>query len=264
MALFAANAQRVRAHQQLSDAERDTALQICRLVEGLPLAIELAAGWPRVLSCAEIADEIKHNLDFLASTVLGIADRHRSMTVVFEHSWRLLTKDELRALAWLAVFRGGFGRAAADMAGAPLTLLWTLVARSWVRRVGEGRYDMHELAGQYAWQRLATDPDEVERAQQAHAIFYASLLATRFAALTGAGQLAATVEIAGEIDNIRAAWRWACDHVDIDAIGAASIRSRSTASFAGCCTRALPPCFFCEFADKSRTICYGGFPCHAG
>src|SRR5215213_722000 len=222
VALFAAHAQRAQAGQALSAAEWDTALQICRLVEGLPLAIELAASWLRVLSCAEIAAEIARDGGFLASADRGIPDRHRSMSIVFAHSWRLLTEDERRALRWLAVFRGGFGRAAAEAAGVSLTLLWALVARSWVRRVGEGYYGMHELARQYAWTQLATTPDEANQAQHTHAAYYTAFLGARFAALIGAGQLEAAAEIAIEIDNIRAAWRWACDHADADAIGAAT------------------------------------------
>src|SRR6185503_16584840 len=113
---------------------------------GLPLAIELAASWMRVLSCAEIAAEIARDMGFLASPDQGIPDRHRSLAVVFAHSWHLLADDERGALRRLAIFRGGFGRAAAEAAGVPLTLLWMLVARSWVTRVSEGRYSIHELA----------------------------------------------------------------------------------------------------------------------
>jgi predicted ATPase/DNA-binding XRE family transcriptional regulator len=221
-ALFAAHAQRVQAGQELSISERAAALQICRLVEGLPLAIELAASWMRVLSCAEIASEIERDLGFLASAERGIPARHRSITVVFEHSWQLLSADEQRALRCLSVFRGGFGRAAAEALGVPLTLLWTLVARSWVTRVGEGRYGMHELVRQYVGQQLAPNPDELERAQRAHALYYTAFLGARFVALTGAGQLDAAAEIAIEIDNNRAAWRWVCDHTNAEAIGAAT------------------------------------------
>jgi predicted ATPase/transcriptional regulator with XRE-family HTH domain len=222
VALFAAHARRIWAGRGLSDPERDTVLEICRLVKGLPLAIELAASWLRVLSCAEIATEIKRDLGFLASPERGIPERHRSIRVVFEHSWRLLSQDEQQALRWLAVFRGGFTRAAAEAAGVRLTLLWTLVARSWVGRVGEGRYLMHELVRQYVWQHLAAAPDEAEQAEQAHAGYYTSFLGAHFAALTGAGQLEAIAEIALEIDNIRAAWGWACDHADADAIAVAT------------------------------------------
>src|SRR3954449_12270275 len=77
VALFAAHAQRAQAGQALSAAERETALQICRLVEGLPLAIELAASWLRVLSCAEIAADIARDGGFLASADRGVPDRHR-------------------------------------------------------------------------------------------------------------------------------------------------------------------------------------------
>jgi predicted ATPase/DNA-binding XRE family transcriptional regulator len=222
VALFAAHAQRAQAGRGLSAAERDTALQICRLVEGLPLAIELAAAWLRVLSCTEIAAEIARDVGFLANADRGVPDRHRSITIVFAHSWHLLTEDERCALRWLAVFRGGFDRAAAEAAGVSLTLLWTLVARSWVRRVSAGRYGMHELARQYAWAQLATTPDEADQAQHTHAAYYTAFLGARFAALIGAGQQEAAAEIALEIDNIRAAWRWACDHGDAAAIGAAT------------------------------------------
>jgi predicted ATPase/tetratricopeptide (TPR) repeat protein len=222
VALFATHVRRAQAGRELSAAERAAALQICRLVEGLPLAIELAASWMRVLSCEEIAAEIARDSGFLVSPDQGIPDRHRSLAVVFAHSWRLLSEDERRALRWLAIFRGGFGRAAAEAAGVPLTLLWTLVARSWVTRAGEGRYTMHELARQYAWTQLAAVVGEVEQAHQAHAAYYTTFLGTRFASLTGAGQLKAAAEIALEIDNIRAAWRWACDHADANAIGAAT------------------------------------------
>src|SRR3954468_22873214 len=81
---------------------------------------------------------------------------------------------------------------------------------------------MHELARQYAWTQLALAPVEAGQAQHTHAAHYTAFLGARFAALIGAGQQEAAAEIAIEIDNIRAAWRWACDHGDADAIGAAT------------------------------------------
>ena len=125
--LFEERARRVFPAFDLA-AERDAVQRICRLVEGIPLAIELAATWTRVLSCAVIGDEIVSNLAFLTSAMRNASDRHRSMQAVFDRSWELLSQEERGVLARLSVFRGGFQRRAAEqVAGATLPLL----TRSW-------------------------------------------------------------------------------------------------------------------------------------
>ncbi len=129
VALFVQSARRVQAGFVLRAEERLAVARICRLVEGMPLAIELAAAWARVLSCAEIAREIERtlapeaNLEFLAASMRDVPERHRSMRAVIDHSWKLLSDDEQCALRQLAVFRGGFTREAAErVAGALLAL----------------------------------------------------------------------------------------------------------------------------------------------
>ena len=87
---------------------------ICQLVEGAPLAIELAASWARTLTCAEIAAEIQHNLDFLTTNLRNLAERHRNMQAVFAQSWSLLSTVEQAILCRLSIFRGGFRRQAAE------------------------------------------------------------------------------------------------------------------------------------------------------
>ena len=71
---------------------RPQVARICRLVEGMPLGIELAAAWTPVLPPAEIADEIERGLDFLSTTARDVPERHRSMRAVFDQSWRLLER----------------------------------------------------------------------------------------------------------------------------------------------------------------------------
>ena len=93
-ALFAASARRVKPEFQLYDKEVPALIHLCRLVDGLPLAIELAAGWTNVLSLADIVAEIEQGLSFLESYLHDLPDRHRNMTTVFEVSWRRLAKDE--------------------------------------------------------------------------------------------------------------------------------------------------------------------------
>ena len=159
--LFVERATQVEPGFSLDDDERVEARRICRLVEGLPLGIELAASWVSVLSCAEIADEIEQNIDFLATSMRDVPERHRSLRAAFDQSWRLLSGEQQDVLARLSVLRGDYGReAAAAVADADLRLLSDLVSKSLVRRSDFGRYELHELLRQYSAEKLAAEsPD---------------------------------------------------------------------------------------------------------
>ena len=122
VALFLQTARRSYAGFTLAPADRAAVARICRLVEGMPLGIELAAAWVRVLPLGEIADEIARTLDFLAASARDLPARHRSLRAVFEHSWNLLTDDERIVMRRLSVFRGGFSRAAAAAVCAELKI----------------------------------------------------------------------------------------------------------------------------------------------
>ncbi len=152
--LFLQTAQRMRARFSLAD-EQPYVIRICQLVEGMPLGIELAASWVRVMSCQEIAQQIERNIDLLATQLQDIPDRHRSVRAVFEYSWSLLAPEEQQVFMRLAAFPGGFRREAAEkVAGAPLSLLFTLVDKSLLRASAAGRYDMHRLLHQYVSEKL--------------------------------------------------------------------------------------------------------------
>jgi tetratricopeptide (TPR) repeat protein len=126
------------------------------LVEGLPLGLELAASWVRVMSCREIAEQIERNLDVLSAQLADVPDRHRSARAVFEYSWSLLAPEEQQVFMKLAAFPGGFRREAAErVAGAPLSLLFTLVDKSLLRASANGRYDMHSLLHQFVVEKAA-------------------------------------------------------------------------------------------------------------
>ena len=112
--LFLHCARRVRPDLQ-PDAEAARLIaHICRLVDGLPLAIELTAPWVRALPLAEIARRLEVGLDLLATTQRDVPARHRSMRAAFDHSWRLLSAHERSILRQLAVFRGGCTAEAAE------------------------------------------------------------------------------------------------------------------------------------------------------
>ena len=199
-----------RASRSTSD-QRDQVGRICGLVEGLPLGVELAASWVSMLSCAEIADEIEQNIDFLATSMRDVPERHRSLRAAFDQSWRLLSGEQQHVLARLSVLRGDFGReAAAAVAGADLRLLSELVSKSLVRRSDFGRYELHELLRQYAAEKLAAEsPDAVSATRERHARHYLGALAERRSALMGSGVAQARDELRRELDNLRVAAEWA-------------------------------------------------------
>jgi predicted ATPase len=209
MALFIQRARRAYPEFELNPEDQIGVARLCRLVEGMPLAIELAATWVRLLSPAEIVREIENSLDFLNSQIRDLPERHRSMRAVFDHSWQRLPTDEGQVLGRLSVFRGGFDRQAAEhVARASLPILSSLVIRSLLRRTGAGRYDLHELIRQYAASKLADDPEEMHAAQERHSLYYLGLLEEQGVKLQSHHQKQAVAELTTDMDNIRAAWDW--------------------------------------------------------
>lgn len=207
--LFVQSAARARVEFSLA-AERAAVVRLCRLVEGMPLAIELAAAWLKVLPVEAIAAEIERGLDILTSRHQNVLERHRSMRVVLEQSWQLLAAREREVFRRLSVFRGGFDPdAARAVAGASLVDLATFVDKSLLQVISTGRYHIHELLRQYAAERLAEAPESVAQTYEAHCTFYANFVQQHAEALLGGQQRQAVAAIAAEYDNILAAWRWA-------------------------------------------------------
>jgi len=205
--LFVERAKQVTPGFALDDTTE--VLRICRLVDGMPLGIELAASWVSVLSCTEIADEIARNIDFLATSTRDVPERHRSLRAAIDQSWRLLTDEQRSAFSRLSVFRGSFDRSAAvAVTGADLRLLSQLVTKSLLRRPDFGRFELHELLRQYAREQLAASPADETDARDRHARHYSAMLLERQAALMGPDVTAARDELRGELDNLRAAVEW--------------------------------------------------------
>ncbi|HSH88469.1 MAG TPA: AAA family ATPase, partial [Ramlibacter sp.] len=197
-------------------------IDICRQVEGLPLALEIAAGWTRVLSCAAIAGELRHSSELLETVDAARPARHASMEVVFGQSWALLTNAEREAFARLSVFRGGFTAAAARIvARAPLPVLGALADKSLLRK-DEARLQIHPLLQQLAASRLAKE-GSLEEAEEAHATHFHQLMA-QLRRASVAGDRAVLDELDVELENCRKAWRWAVAH------GRADLLLRSAAT----------------------------------
>lgn len=196
---------------------------LCQLVEGLPLALELAAAWTRMLSLPAINAEIERKISFLAANMHDVPPRHRSIRAVFDTSWQLLDDAERLLMCRLSYFRGGFGQeAAAKVTGATPVQLQALAAKSWLRSLGDGRYQIHELIRQYATEKLAQQPTAAEQVARGHGRFFANFLAEREEMIQGADYQRAKDEIQADIENVHQAWDWLVAHHSLDEIARAA------------------------------------------
>jgi predicted ATPase/DNA-binding SARP family transcriptional activator len=171
--LFAQSAKHSRHDLVLDKNTTFSVTHICKLVEGMPLAIELAASWLRVLSPNDIAREIEKGIGLLESSARDLPARHHSIRAVFDHSWNLLTQEEQIALRRLPVFQGGFRREAAlEVAEVSLPILASLVDKSFLSLTPNGRYCRHPLIIQYAQEKLAEHPKDKAQIEEKHGLYY--------------------------------------------------------------------------------------------
>lgn len=209
--LFVARAKRanVRFEPKRESAE---IIEICCLVEGLPLAIELAAAWTRTLGCADIARALQNNIGQLENQARNVAPRHRSLEAVFNYSWELLDQAEQASLAKLTVFHGGFGGESAEIVTQlQLKTLARLVDKSLVRRLANGRYDLHAVIHELAQLRLVPDPQLATR----HADYFLQQLQENTLAIEH-GDKQSLIKLAADDPNLLAGWRAAADcQIDI-------------------------------------------------
>lgn len=207
--LFVQAAQRVEP-ALVPTVEAAAIVDICQQLGGLPLALELAAAWTRVLSCDAIASELRHGTELLRVADAAHPTRHASIDVVFDQSWRLLSETERDALSRLSVFHGGFSAdAARSVAGASLPVLGALADKSLLRK-DEARISMHPLVQQFAALRLGDDGAR-ELTERAHALHFHRLLTQLRPAVDNADR-EALQQLDIEFENCRVAWHWATRH----------------------------------------------------
>ena len=211
--LFAQGARRTQPKFELNEATLPAVTRICRMVDGMPLAILLAAAWIDTLSVDEIGFEIENSLDMLETEKRDVPDRQRSVRAVIESSWNQVDVTAQNLLKRLSVFRGGFTRSAAqETAGASLRGLSQLVDKALLRRDPDtGRYSIHELLRQYAEEQLKLSADEERAAHENHAKYFADFMRVRGAHVRDQQQKTALMDIEADIDNIRIAWIYWAD-----------------------------------------------------
>jgi DNA-binding SARP family transcriptional activator/predicted ATPase len=211
--LFMQSARRINRDFAPDGTERDAMADVCRLVEGNPLAIELAASWSHLLPPSQILVEIQNSLDFLETVQSGISERHRSMRAVIESTYQRITQNEQRVFVELSIFEDGFTRdAALYVTGTNLRLLSSLVSKSLVQYDAHSdRYRMHALLNQFCQDLLQKSDAWYSDIYMRHCEYFCKLLHDIKLRWNGKWtDIAARIET--DVRNIYQAWDWAIDH----------------------------------------------------
>lgn len=212
LSLFVERARRVQPGFQPGDGELQDVRRIAQLVEGMPLALELAGGWAASHSTHDILGEMERNLDFLATTRRDVPARQRSLRAVLDYSYGLLIPEQRQALICMAVFVNGFTRdAAVAVTGVSVANLQALLNCALLRLTVSGtssRYTMHELVRQYAWEKWNQASETIPLVRTRHAYYFAEFGRVRVPLLKGTAFKRARAELAPEFENLIAAWEW--------------------------------------------------------
>jgi predicted ATPase/class 3 adenylate cyclase len=224
--LFVERAQAVNADFVLTPTNAAAVARVCRRLDGVPLAIELAAARVPAMNPAELARGLDRRFEVLAGGRRRAVERHQTLRAVIDWSYELLTEADQRLLARLSVFTGGCTREAIDAvcAGQPVhartvfELVAGLVAKSLVVATDEGpatRYRLTETIRQYGEERL-DQHGETEARRAAHAEYYYSLGLAIQEDLDGPNQMEAGRRLAAERENLLAATNYAVDSDNAD------------------------------------------------
>jgi hypothetical protein len=202
--LFIQGARRIRPDFAPPSDQVEYLARICHLTGGMPLGIELAAGWVDVLSLEQIATEIQQGIDILETDMRDMPERHRSIRATFERTWQRLTADEQAVFARLSVFRGGFDLPAAQaVAGANARHLRALSQKALIQIAQRERFAIHELLRQFGESQLG---EELPAIQSKHAAYFVDFMVECEKDIRTTRQMHATERIDLDFENIRTAW----------------------------------------------------------
>lgn len=218
--LFLHNANRLRPDFVADDEDMQAICRICTVVDGMPLALELAATWIRTLSCREIAVELEKGIDFLSASHRTVPSRHQSISAVFDYSWNLLSKEEQIFFTKVAYFRGGFSREAAQQVagGASLQLISSLVDKSFIRPTQYGRHTIHELVRQYAANKLEAQPLLHNETAARHSAYFLQFIAQHELIICSPQQKIGLQRFSADFNNLLLAWEWAAQHQELHSL----------------------------------------------
>jgi len=212
ISLFEKRARRNKASFSLSENNLSDIIEICQIVNGSPLGIELAASWIRLLTPDRILHEVQKNFDFLDSN--GGQGKHKSMRAVFEYSWNLLDKSLQHCLIGLTVFKGGFTiEAVQSIIGSTQREILDLLDASLVQETSDKLFDLQPLVRQYALKKTGTSNSQ-QPIEKKHCEYYLTLLSAQKDRIRGEEQEECLKQIEGALENIYAAWNWSMENLE--------------------------------------------------
>ncbi|NNL70734.1 MAG: AAA family ATPase, partial [Acidimicrobiia bacterium] len=227
--LFVERASEASPAFALDDGNARDVAAICLRLDGLPLAIELAAARLNVFTPSDLLDRITDRLDVLASGGRDLPDRQRTLWGAISWSYELLNEDERRLFELLSVFSSAdlpaLETVAANASGDGFIVdtLASLVDKSLVRRIetdGSYRFSMLQMIKEYAAGRLAGNSGEHAGVIAAHATYYSTLAALQQSDLDAAGRDRALTVLEADLDNLRAAWHFWVEQSDYPRLAA--------------------------------------------
>lgn len=208
---------------QLPFDETGAEFEVCRLLHGAPLAIELAAALTRVMPLGMVAQELRSDLDLLVNLDHTSDTRHRSLHAALDVSWNLLDSAGQRALAQLSVFHGGFAAAAASaVANVGNAALAEFIDASLVQVLHSGRYTWHPFVKEHANRKLMERPGLRASAQKRHAQYYLERVVSLGHDMLGSTAMTAALWIEEEFANFKEAWSVALGDGDFGSVGLAA------------------------------------------
>ncbi len=222
--LFVERARTVKPGFALAAETASTVAEICLRLDGLPLAIELAAARLNVFTPSELMGRLRERLDVLGAGGRDLPARQRTLWGAIGWSYELLDELECEIFEMMAVFSPvGFEALEAVATKALdrpsiLDALASLVDKSLIRSDdfgGHRRFSMLQTMKEYAAERLAESSDREHRVRDAHARFFSDLALRVGGGLRGDGRAAALDELAAAIGNLRTAWRFWVDQGDL-------------------------------------------------
>jgi predicted ATPase/class 3 adenylate cyclase len=217
--LFVERARAAQPSFALTDANAPVVADICARLDGLPLAIELAAPRLRLFSVEELRDRLNHRLETLRGGARDLPERQRTLRSTIEWGYELLDADEQALFAVLSVFPSAtvsaVEKVAAGLDGVRdidvVGCLASLVDKSMLRAIDDGqgqRLTMLEIIREYAAEQLGADPPRRTACRGAHATVYVQLAADMRPTLRGRQRTETLAELARELGNLKAAWAY--------------------------------------------------------
>lgn len=205
--LFMYAAQKIRPQFLPSLQERADITEICRLLSGFPLAIEIAATWVRFMGCQDILSHLKDSLDFLDVPLTDRPERQRSLRSILDSTLATIPQEARKALVSLVPCWGGFDfKAALHISTTSAGILALLADHSLLQQPRLGEFRMLEVLRQHLRNEVSAS------AYQNHASYYAALLAEHTGNLRGGRQQEAVQALTPHRSNFQTAWDWATQH----------------------------------------------------